>query len=177
MTPPPHTWDCSPSHRWGSSLRPHWAGCERKFGGGWLRNGGCVVHILLKTCCWSNITECKTALDNEFQTASKSEKLHSKLGSHCQLRRRTSCTPPKPKPKWALTDRPPGWLVKPCRRRSRRKSACSNERSRAAAKRALQSTSSPLKNMHFWAGEKYELLVPAKNMHFWPVEKYALLVR
>jgi hypothetical protein len=68
------------------------------------------VHILLKTCCWSNITECKTALDNEFQTASESEKLHSKLGSHCQLRRRTSCTPPKPKPKLG-TDGPASGLV------------------------------------------------------------------
>jgi hypothetical protein len=135
-----------------------------------LGHGGCVVHALVKTCCWSNVTECKTALDNEFQTAPESEKLHSKLRSHwhpaasqsgkppasqsgkppasqsgkpaslqspsstSQLRRRTSCTPPQPKPKWALTDRPPGWLVKPCRRRSRRKSACSNERSRAACR-------------------------------------------
>jgi hypothetical protein len=41
------------------------------------------------------------------------------------------------------------------------------------------------KNMHFWSGEKYALLVrrkictfgPTKNMHFWSGEKYALLVR
>jgi hypothetical protein len=38
-----------------------WRGAHVLVYGGWLafRNGGCVVHTLLKTCCWSDVTKSK----------------------------------------------------------------------------------------------------------------------